>query len=138
MEIDPIAPGGESGNADDVFDRAIWKDRQDILQTFDISVRTLQRWRDAGLRMRKFNRKYFYHIGDATSFFQEMGEKKEKLNNWPISLVWTGFWIAETIMIFTAKDGYMALFTLPIPLIIAVPADIIIRIRKRREKKQAQ
>jgi hypothetical protein len=131
MEIDPIAPVGESWNADDVFDRAIWKDRQDILQTFDISVRTLQRWRDGGLRMRKFNRKYFYHIGDATKFFQE---KKEKLFKWPISLVWTGFWIAETIMIFTAKDGYMALFTLPIPLIIAVPADIIIRIRKRREK----
>jgi DNA repair photolyase len=135
MEIDPIIPGDESGDSDEAFDRAIWKDKQEILQTFDMSVRSLQRWRDDGIRMRKYKKKYFYHIRDAEQLFKNKNKKKEKLAKWPISWLWTGFWVIETILLFATKGSIPTLLNMAVPIIIAVPASIIIRIRKRREKK---
>lgn len=137
MEVDPIAPGNDSGNNEDTFDRAIWKDRQDILQLFDISVRTLARWREKeGLRMRKYKGKYFYDIKHAEQLYKEKNKKEEKLAKLPVSVWWMGFWIAETIILFVPMNSYVKVLTLAIPLIIVVPADVIIRIRKRREKKK--
>lgn len=50
-------------------------------------------------------------------------------------MAWTGFWVAETILLCVPDNAYGKLFSLAIPLIIVVPADFIIRIRKRRKKK---
>lgn len=139
MKSDPIAPANESGIADDSFDRTIWKDRQEILQLFDISVRTLADWRkDGRLRMRKYNKKYFYHVKDAEELFKQKNKKKDWVYKWPISWPWTAFWISETIFLFASNNSFVRLFTMALPIIIVVPADIILRIRKRREKKKQE
>jgi hypothetical protein len=139
MKPDPIAPGDESGDLEDGFDPSIWKDKQEILQTFKISSRKLQRWREEkGLRMKKYKTQYFYHIKDAENLYKDKHKKKEQLSKWPISWLWTAFWVAETILLFASKGSYTTLFNMALVVIVAVPADIIIRIRKRREKKLAK
>jgi hypothetical protein len=125
----------EPEKSEHFLDPAIWKDKQDILQALHISDSTLARYRKAGVRFKKFGKKCFYDIRDVDRLYKEMGSKKDKLFKWPISWVWTGVWAIEPIIILASKNGTIALFTMAIPLTIAIPADIIIRIRKHRDKK---
>jgi hypothetical protein len=129
------ASSTEPEKSDDFFDPAIWKDKQDILQTLHISDSTLARYRKAGVRFKQFGKKCFYDIRDVDRLYKEMRGKKEKQLKWPISWLWTAVWAIEPIILFTSKNGIVAAFTMAIPLTIAIPADIIIRIRKHRDKK---
>ena len=134
--MDPIASVEESDTTDEVFDRAIWKDKQEILQTFEMSEPLLKNWRkDGKIRMRKYNKKYFYHIKDAEALFQQKHKKKEWYYKWPISWPWTVFWPVAGLVLLMPANSFEKLFSLSVLLLIAVPSDIIIRLRKRRQKK---
>ena len=139
MEYEPIIPDNEICISHDPFDRKVWKDKQEILQAFDVSERTLQRWREEGrIRMLYFKGKFWYHVDDAAALYKEKHKKKDLLASWPIAIHWTGFWLTISIMLHIPTSFWGMVFTMLVPLTIVGTADIILRIRKRRKKKKIQ
>ena len=132
-----VDSANESQKKDDPFDPAIWKDKQDILQTFHISSSTLARWRKENpVRFKQYKRKCYYNILDIDGILETRPIKTEKPPmKWPISYLWTGFWIVEAILIVLPTEALATIITMVIPLLFVLPADIIIRIRKRNRRK---
>lgn len=120
---------------EEIFDPAIWKDKQEILQTYHISTATLARYRKEGVRFKQYKKKCFYNIEDIDRIYKEKRGKKDWLAKWPISPLWTAVIFIEPILFFASNGTFAKLLNTAIPLVIAIPADIIIEIRKRRQRK---
>jgi hypothetical protein len=124
-------------STDDPFDPAIWKDKQDILQIFHISPRTLARWRDKNsIGMKRKGKKFFYNIHDVNrSFISESATVEERVLSWPYPILWTAV-VGLAIFFWIISDSLLeaALYT-AVPVIIAVPAQTIMWIKKRKRKK---
>jgi hypothetical protein len=125
-------------NSEDLFDPAIWKDKQEILQRFTISARTLQRWREHKLvGMKKYKRKFFYNIHDANRLFDsEQADIEEPQLSWPYSYLWTAVVGIDIVLWIMSEDLLEAILYMAVPLFIAVPAQIIMSVQKSRGRKK--
>jgi hypothetical protein len=125
-------------NTDDPFDPAIWKDKQDILQTFHISESTLARWRkENSLRRKRRGKKMFYNIHDITRLFTtDPGKKEDPPREWPYSHLWTAVVGIDILIWIFSKSLFEAVLYMAVPLFIAVPAQIIMSIQKSRGRKK--
>ncbi len=59
-----------------------WLDNQDVCRTFDLSLRTLQTYRDNGtLPFTRIGDKMYYKADDLKRIIPLVAERKKKLNN---------------------------------------------------------
>jgi hypothetical protein len=125
-------------STDDLFDPAIWKDKQDVLQIFHISESTLARYRkNHPIRKKRFGKKMFYNIQDIYRLYKTEDIKvEEPPQAWPYSHLWTAVVGLDILFWIISKDLFEAILYMTVPLFIAVPAQIIMSIQKGRGRKK--
>lgn len=128
---------GENGYP---LDRNKWKDSQEMQQLYNVTMRTLQRWRDEkAIEFYRFKRQIYYNNEKFRKKFKKNAAAPRKIQilNSPVSLLWLSVIVVEAVIFVFVQSYYARIIAMAIPLIIAVPAQIVISIQRIQKRKKS-